>query len=88
MKFEGEFVDIMCEVNLDYEKFMTYDRGKKVLYMIILKAIYRMIEIALLWYDLFYTTLSDLGFNLHPYEQCIGVHKSLYFQCIVHRGEV
>ena len=67
MKFEGEFVDIMCEVNLDYEKFMTYDRGKKVLYMIILKAIYRMIEIALLWYDLFYTTLLDLGFKLNPY---------------------
>ena len=55
MKFEGEFVDIMCEVNPEYENFVTYERGKKVLYVLILKAIHGMIESDLLWYYLFYT---------------------------------
>ena len=27
---------------------------------------------AFLWYDLFSKTLSDLGFNLNPYERCIA----------------
>ena len=39
--------------------------------MLILKAIYGMIKSALLWYDLFYTILSDLGFKLNPHERSI-----------------
>ena len=67
MKFEGEFVDIMCKVNPEYEKFMIYDKVKKVLCVLILKVLYGMIESALLWYDLFSTILSYLGFKLNPY---------------------
>ena len=29
MKFEGEFLDIMCEENPEYEKFMIYKRKKR-----------------------------------------------------------
>ena len=61
----------MCEVNLDYETFVTYEKGKKSLYVLILKEIYGMIDSALLWYDLFSTTLLDLEFKLNPYERCI-----------------
>ena len=71
MKFEGEFVDIMCQVNPEYETFVTYEKGKKVLYVLILKVVYGMIESALLWYFLFSTTLSYFWFKLKPYEQCI-----------------
>ena len=28
MKFEGEFLDITCEVNPKYEKCVTYEKGK------------------------------------------------------------
>ena len=57
MKFEGEFMEIMCEVNPEYEKFVIYEKGKKVLYVLILKSIYGMIKSALLWYDFFSTTI-------------------------------
>ena len=43
MEFEGKFVDIICKVNPEYEKFVTYEKVKKVLYVLILKAIYGMI---------------------------------------------
>ena len=69
MKFKGEFVDILSEVNPEYENFVTYEKGKNVLCVLILKAIYGMIESALLWYDLLSTTLLDLGFKLNPYER-------------------
>ena len=62
---------------------MVYEKGKKVLYVLILKAVYGMIEIALLWYDFFSTTLSDLGFKLNPYEQFIA-NKLIYeHQCTI-----
>ena len=43
MKFEGELVDIMCEVNPEYEIFVTFQKDKKVLYVLILRAVYGMI---------------------------------------------
>ena len=50
MQLESDFLDILCEVNLEYEIFVTYEKGKKVLYVLILKAIHGMIESALIWY--------------------------------------
>ena len=43
MKFEGEFMVVMCEISPEYEKSGIYEKGKKVLYVLILKAIYGMI---------------------------------------------
>ena len=37
INFEGEFVEIMCKVNPEYEKSVIYDKSKKVLYVLILK---------------------------------------------------
>ena len=48
MKFEGEFVDIMCKVNPEYEKFVIYERGKNMLYVLIFTAIYGIIESTLI----------------------------------------
>ena len=45
MKSEGEFVDIMCEVNTEYKCFVTHERDKKLLYVQILNVIYGMIYI-------------------------------------------
>ena len=49
MKFEGEFVDILCESDESFRKHITYEKGKKVLYTRVHKAIYGLIESALLW---------------------------------------
>ena len=83
MKFEIEFVDIMCEVNPEYEKFMIYERGKEVLYVLILKEIYGMIESSLVWYDFFSTTQPDLGFKINPYERCISNKLINEHQCTI-----
>ena len=40
LKFVGEFVDIICQVNLEHKKTIVYEKGKKNLYMHVLKAIY------------------------------------------------
>jgi len=46
------------------------ENGKKVLYLRILKALYRCIESALLWYNL-YVVLRGMGYEINPYDRCI-----------------
>jgi hypothetical protein len=66
LKLIGEFVDIMFKVNPEYLPYVRFEFGKKVLYLRVLKAIYGMIESALLWYELFSTTLEKMGFEINP----------------------
>jgi hypothetical protein len=72
MRLRDEFVDIMCEVNADYLPYVVYENGKKVLYVKILRAIYGCIESALLWYNLYATTLKDMGFVINSYDKCVA----------------
>ena len=53
MKIWVKFVDIMCEVNREFERYVVYENGVKVLYLKVLQTIYGCIESALLWYNFF-----------------------------------
>jgi hypothetical protein len=48
---------------------------KKVLYAEVLKAIYGMLEAALLWYKTFRKDLEDIGFIFKPYDPCVANKK-------------
>ena len=73
MKFTGKAVRMMCEMNSDYEQFVTTDgNGQEVLYVRLLKALYGCVQSALLWYDLFTNSLKDMGFVLNPYDPCVA----------------
>ena len=72
MKFVGEFVDILCDVNPEYKDFVQYENGVKVLYVKVLRAIYGCIFSALLWYELFSSTLEKMGFEINPYDRCVA----------------
>jgi hypothetical protein len=66
LKMEGTSVDIMCDVSPEYKKYVCYENGKKVLYLKLLKALYGCVQSALLWYELFSSTLQAAGFELNP----------------------
>jgi len=72
MRVEVEFVEIMCEVNLDYAATVTFENGKKVFYVKNKKAIYGMVASVLLWYELFSTTLQNIGFTINTYDKCLA----------------
>ena len=72
MRLVGKFVDIMCEVNPEYLKYVRHECGVKVLYLRVLRAIYGCLESALLWYNLYSTTLAKIGFELNPYDLCVA----------------
>ena len=60
---------IICDFNPDYKPYVQYEKGKKVLYVKVLRAIYRCIESYLLCYNLYVNTLKDLGFSINTYDR-------------------
>jgi len=72
IKYEGESVDILCKINPEWAELVVVENGEKVLYSQLLKALYGCVQSALLWYELFTTTLQGFGFELNPYDACVA----------------
>ncbi len=74
MMFEGDMVDYMVQTNpTKYAKYVhTNKRGKKVLYVQLIKALYGCIQSAMLWWKLLTSTLVNEGFTVNPYDNCVA----------------
>lgn len=83
VRFEGDAVDIMCKTNPTYNDFVLIEGGKKVLYLLLLKALYGCVQSSLLWYNLFTSTLQKEGFELNPYEPCVANKMINGKQCTI-----
>jgi len=83
IRYEGDSVDILCKIIPEWEKFVTIEGGKKVLYLQLLKALYGCIKSALLWYELFVNTLQKVGFELNPYDACVANKMIEGKQCTI-----
>jgi hypothetical protein len=73
----------MCSVCDKYQKFVTLEHGKKVLYLRLLKALYGCVVSALLWYELFTGTLKGMGFKLNPYDTFVANKEVDSKQCTI-----
>ena len=62
-------VKLVPEVYADY---VVYEKGKKVLYVQVLKALYGMLVVALLWYKQFCGDLEKENFKFNPYDPCVA----------------
>ena len=88
LKLNGVFVDIMCSVNPAFEEHIMYEKNRRgrdiqVLYIRVLRALYGCLELALLWYNLYSSTLVDLGFKINPYDRCVVRKMIDRHQCTV-----
>ena len=73
MKITGVLVDMLTQLNPElYGPYVVYERGRKVLYVQVLKAIYGMLQAALLWYNKFREDLEGQGFEFNPYDPCVA----------------
>lgn len=72
IRITGPTVDILCEVNPEWKDYVTYEGNTKVLYLLCNKALYGCVRSGLLWYDLFTSVLSGMGFKINPYDPCVA----------------
>ena len=83
MRLEGEFVDIMCEINPEHKSNVIYENGKKTLYLKIMQAIYGCLESALRWYEFYSERLKAEGFAINPYDKCVANKEINGSQCTI-----
>jgi hypothetical protein len=73
MTITGVLVGILVELNPQlYGPYEVYEKRGKVRYVRVLRAIYGMLEAALLWYKKFRSELEEVGFKFNPYDPCVA----------------
>jgi hypothetical protein len=77
---------MLVELNPElYRPYVVYKKTRKVLYVRVLRAIYGMLEAALLWYKKLRHELEQEGFKFNPYDPCVanreknGLQQTLLF---------
>ena len=73
IKLRGPAVQAILEVNKEkYGKYVIEEKGVRVMYMELLKAMYGTLTAPILWYKLFAATLLELGFVINDYDACVA----------------
>ena len=73
MKITGVLVDMLVQLCPEvYGPYVVFENGRKLLYVQVLRAIYGMLQAALLWYKKFKNDLEEQGFKFNPYEPCVA----------------
>ena len=72
LKFEGLMVDMMCDIDPAYKKFVLVNKktGKKKLYGKLTKAVYGTILRAILFYQRLSGQLYNWRYTQNPYNPC------------------
>jgi hypothetical protein len=68
-------VGMLVELNPKlYGPYVVYERNRQntVLYVQVMRAIYGMLEAAILWYKKFRGELEQKGFKFNPYDPCVA----------------
>ena len=73
MKITGVLIDHLIQIDPElYGPHVVFEKGRRVLYVQVLRAIYGMLQSALLWYKKFRTDLEENGFKFNPYDPCVA----------------
>jgi len=73
MKITGVLVDMLVQLAPEvYGQAIVFEKHRKVLYVQVLRAIYGMLQSALLWYKRLRRDLEEEGFKFNPYDPCVA----------------
>ena len=76
MKICGKLAQLLVEINPGtYQPFLTQENGHDIIYVRVLKAIYGMLQSALLFYKKLRMDLEESGFEVNPYNPCVANKK-------------
>ena len=73
LRLDGPIVELLAQIEPQlYRKFIIAERGKKVLYVKLRKALYGTIQAAFLFWKKLTSELIKMGFITNPYDQCVA----------------
>ena len=84
MKLEGEIALLLIRLDPSFKRFLTYQQCKLVIYTELNKALYGMLQVALLfWRNLSGFLIDKLGFEANPYDFCVVNNNINGSQCTI-----
>ena len=73
MKIRGQLVDILVKIAPEqYQDFVRFEGNQTILYVEMMKALYRMLQSSLLYYKKFRKDIEEIGFKINPYDPCVA----------------
>ena len=73
VRFTGKMVELLLEIDRDmYQECVTMERGEKVMYVKLLKALYGTLRAARLFWEKLSAKLVEWGFQMNPYDACVA----------------
>jgi hypothetical protein len=73
VRFTGKMVDLLLEIDPEmYGPCVVIDKGEKVLYVELLKALYGTLRAARLFWEKLSNKLKEWGFKINDYDPCVA----------------
>ena len=72
IRFTGEMLEMLLEIDPCYASYICYERGEKALYVVLDKALYGTLKAARLFWEMLSKQLVEWGFVVNPYDQCVA----------------
>jgi hypothetical protein len=86
LKIWGVLVDLLSRVVPEYQEYVIEEGKGQVLYLRVKKAIYGMLELAMLFFKKLSRDLIKYGFEVNPYDPCVANKEINQAQLTVDAG--
>lgn len=83
MRLDGVMVDLLIEIDDKYEQFVTIEKGKRVIYVQLIKALYGTLKAAMLFWKKLTGVLESWGFTVNEYDRCVANKMINGKQCTI-----
>ena len=84
MRIDGAMADLLMEIDYDmYHPHMVKEKGKPVIYVELLKALYGTLRAACLFWETLSGKLQEWGFTINPYDSCVANKEVDGQQCTI-----
>ena len=84
MRIDGTMAELLIRLDpTKYNQFVEIINGKKVLYLLLKKALYGTMKAALLFWKLLSSKLQSWGFDINPYDPCVANKMINGKQCTI-----
>jgi hypothetical protein len=83
MRLGGVMVDLLIEIDASYAEFVTLEKGKRVIYVQLVKALYGTLKAAMLFWKKLTGVLESWGFVVNPYDRCVANKMVNGKQCTI-----
>ena len=84
VRLRGQMAILLVEIcRSKYARFLTYDRGKPVIYAKLNKALYGTLRAAILFWEKLSAAITSWGFDINPYDSCVANKMIKGSQCTI-----